>query len=56
MSKGHNVIIQTGRGISIDELNHICNVADGFLPPDDSEPESMACGISLPRGQGGHHE
>ena len=56
MSKGHNTIVLTGRGISIDELNHICQVAEGFRKPDDSEPEITARCVSLPGRQGGYHE
>ncbi len=53
MSKGHSTIVPTGRGISIDELNHICQAAEGFRKHDDSEPEITAAVLACPVGKAG---
>lgn len=54
MSKGHSTIVQTGREISINELNNICQAIEGFRNPDDSEPKTQPAGLTC--RQGGRHE
>ena len=56
MSKGHSAIVQTGREISIEELNHIREVVNGFGNPDDLEPTATARSVGQSCKQGGSHE
>lgn len=49
MSTGHSTIVQTDRGIGIDELSRICQVAEDFRKPDDFRTAgySLLCWFAL---------